>query len=56
MKKLFAVLVVAVTSIVASQAFAQEASGSTYYHYGNQDRGCVYQGYPCSAWNTQDGW
>ena len=44
MKKPFAVLAVGVTSIVASQAFAQGAPGSRYYHYGNQDRGCVYQG------------
>jgi hypothetical protein len=56
MKELFIVVAVAITSIVAGQAFAPEAAGNTHYHYANQDRGCLYQGYPCSAWNTQDGW
>jgi hypothetical protein len=56
MKKLFAVLAIVMMSIVAGQAFAREAPGNTHYHYGNQVRGCVYQGYPCSAGNTQDGW
>ncbi|MET0537957.1 MAG: hypothetical protein ABWZ64_08375 [Xanthobacteraceae bacterium] len=56
MKELFIVVAVAITSIVAGQAFSQEAAGNTHYHYANQDRGCLYQSYPCSAWNTQDGW